>query len=64
MTGNAVAKKSIRGIDGLFYAPFDFPHPVRRALDVLNPSLLVLVETELWPNLIHEAQRRGTGSRS
>ena len=47
-------------MDGLFYAPFDFPHPVRRALDVLNPSLLVLVETELWPNLIHEARRRGT----
>jgi len=60
MTGNAVAKKSIRGVDGLFYAPFDFPHPVRHALEVLNPSLVVLVETELWPNLIHEARRRGT----
>jgi 3-deoxy-D-manno-octulosonic-acid transferase len=60
MTGNAVAKKSVRGVDGLFYAPLDFPHPVRRALEVLNPSLLVLVETELWPNLIHEARRRGT----
>jgi len=53
---NAVAKKSVRGVDGLFYAPFDFPHPVRRALEVLNPSLLVLVETELWPNLV---TRRG-----
>jgi 3-deoxy-D-manno-octulosonic-acid transferase len=60
MTGNEVARKSVRGVDGLFYAPFDFPHPVRSALDVLNPSLLVLVETELWPNLIHEARRRGT----
>jgi 3-deoxy-D-manno-octulosonic-acid transferase len=59
MTGNAVARKSLRGVDGLFYAPFDFPHPVRRALEVLNPSLLLLVETELWPNLIHEAKRRG-----
>ncbi len=59
MTGNAVAKKSIRGIDGLFYAPFDFPWAVRHALDVLNPSLVILVETELWPNLIHEAHRRG-----
>jgi 3-deoxy-D-manno-octulosonic-acid transferase len=60
VTGNAVAKKSVRGVDGLFYAPFDFPHAVRRALEVLNPSLLVLVETELWPNLVHEARRRGT----
>jgi 3-deoxy-D-manno-octulosonic-acid transferase len=59
MTGNAVAKKSVRGVDGLLYAPFDFPHPVCRALEVLNPSLLVLVETELWPNLVHQAWRRG-----
>jgi 3-deoxy-D-manno-octulosonic-acid transferase len=60
ITGSAVARKSLRGIDGLFYAPFDFRRPVRKALDVLNPSLLLLVETELWPNLIHEAHRRGT----
>jgi 3-deoxy-D-manno-octulosonic-acid transferase len=60
MTGNAVAKKSVRGVDGLFYAPLDFRHPVRHALEILNPSLLVLVETELWPNLVHEAKRRGT----
>ena len=60
VTGNEVAKKSVRGLDGLFFAPFDFPHPVRRALEVVNPSLLLLVETELWPNLIHEASRRGT----
>ena len=59
VTGNEVAKKSIRGLDGLFFAPFDFPHAVRRALEVVNPALLLLVETELWPNLIHEASRRG-----
>jgi 3-deoxy-D-manno-octulosonic-acid transferase len=60
LTGNAVARKSVRGADGLFYAPFDWPGPVRKALSTLNPDLLVLVETELWPNLIHEARRRGT----
>jgi 3-deoxy-D-manno-octulosonic-acid transferase len=60
MTGNAVARKNVRGTDGLFYAPFDWPGPVRKALETLNPALLVLVETELWPNLIHEARRRGT----
>ena len=59
LTGNEVARKSLRGLDGVFFAPFDFPHAVRRALDVVNPSLLLLVETELWPNLIHEASRRG-----
>jgi 3-deoxy-D-manno-octulosonic-acid transferase len=59
MAGHAVAQKRIRGSDGIFYAPLDFPRPVRCALEVLNPSLVLLVETELWPNLIHEAHRRG-----
>jgi 3-deoxy-D-manno-octulosonic-acid transferase len=59
-TGNAIAARSVRGTDGLFFAPFDWPRPVRVALDTLDPSLLILVETEIWPNLIHEARRRGT----
>ena len=60
VTGNAVARQSVRAADGLLFAPFDWPGPVRRALAALDPALLVLVETELWPNLIHEARRRGT----
>jgi 3-deoxy-D-manno-octulosonic-acid transferase len=60
ITGNEVAAKGAGDLDGLFFAPFDWPGPVRRALSTLNPALLVLVETELWPNLIHEARRRGT----
>jgi 3-deoxy-D-manno-octulosonic-acid transferase len=60
MTGNEVAQKSMRGVEGFFYAPFDFPGPVRKVLAILNPSLLVIMETEIWPNLIHQAHRRGT----
>jgi 3-deoxy-D-manno-octulosonic-acid transferase len=60
LAGNAVARQNPSGWDELFCAPFDFPSPVRRALDALNPGLLVLVETEIWPNLIREARRRGT----
>lgn len=60
VAGNAVARQRVHGIDGLFYAPFDFPSPVRKVLDTLKPDLLVIVETELWPNLIHEAHARGT----
>jgi len=59
LTGHAVAEKSVRAADGLFFAPFDWPGPVRRALTALHPALLVLVETEIWPNLIHEARRSG-----
>jgi 3-deoxy-D-manno-octulosonic-acid transferase len=58
-TGNAVARQNARGLDGLFFAPFDFRRPVRQVLGTLRPDLLVLVETELWPNLIHEAHLRG-----
>jgi 3-deoxy-D-manno-octulosonic-acid transferase len=59
ITGNAVASTSAAA-DGLFYAPFDWPRPVRAALGALDPTLLVLMEREIWPSLIHEAHRRGT----
>jgi 3-deoxy-D-manno-octulosonic-acid transferase len=60
LTGNAIARQSAAHADGLFFAPFDWPGPVRSALGRLQPELLVLLETELWPNLIREARRRGT----
>ena len=58
-TGNTLARQALAA-DGVFFNPLDLPWSVRRALAGLNPSLLVLVETEIWPNLIHEAHRRGT----
>jgi 3-deoxy-D-manno-octulosonic-acid transferase len=59
VTGHAVAQRDARAADALFFAPFDLRGPVRRVLDATDPRLLVLVETELWPNLIHEAKQRG-----
>ena len=59
VTGQDVARKGLSAADGIFFAPFDLAGSVWRALDVVRPALLVLVETELWPNLIHEARRRG-----
>lgn len=44
----------------VFYCPLDFSWAVRRALKRVRPSLLVLAELELWPNLITEARRSGT----
>jgi 3-deoxy-D-manno-octulosonic-acid transferase len=57
-TGNAIAR-SLLSADAVFYNPLDLRGPVRRTLAALDPALLVLVETEIWPNLIHEAHRRG-----
>ena len=41
------------------YAPYDFGSAVRRFFERVQPRILVLMETELWPNLIAEAHRRG-----
>lgn len=38
------------------YAPYDFPAATRRFFDRVQPKLLVLMETELWPNMLREAQ--------
>jgi 3-deoxy-D-manno-octulosonic-acid transferase len=56
--GGAVAAQGLPA-ERLFVAPFDFPWAVGAVLRDLRPSLLVLVETELWPNLIRQARRRG-----
>lgn len=58
-TGRHVAATQLEGIDGLFYAPIDFAFSVRRVLARLQPRLVVMVETEIWPRLLHECRRRG-----
>lgn len=40
------------------YCPYDLPCSVSRFLSRLNPQLCLIVETELWPNLISQCQRR------
>jgi 3-deoxy-D-manno-octulosonic-acid transferase len=42
------------------YLPFDTPGAARRFLATLAPRALVMLETELWPNLLTAAQSRGT----
>jgi 3-deoxy-D-manno-octulosonic-acid transferase len=44
----------------VFYCPLDFSWAVRTALGRVRPTLLVLAELELWPNLILAANGRGT----
>jgi 3-deoxy-D-manno-octulosonic-acid transferase len=43
----------------VFYCPLDFTWAVKNAISRIRPSLLVLAELELWPNLIHHANRQG-----
>ena len=44
--------------DGVFYFPFDWRWSVRRALRTINPSVVLLMETELWPNFLRECKTR------
>ena len=41
------------------YLPYDLPHAVRLFLGRVDPQLLVIMETELWPNLLYYCKRRG-----
>ncbi|HWO43025.1 MAG TPA: 3-deoxy-D-manno-octulosonic acid transferase [Candidatus Eisenbacteria bacterium] len=57
-TGNRIARRATRA-DVVFFLPLDFFWIVRRALDVFDPLVLIITETELWPNLLREARKRG-----
>jgi len=42
-----------------YYVPYDIAWAVRRFLDRLRPAILIVMETEIWPNLIHYSRSRG-----
>jgi len=46
-------------VDGIAFSPLDLPLFCRRFLDRIRPALYVMVETDLWPNLVRKARRRG-----
>ena len=51
-TGNKIARSIAGKNDAVIYLPLDFSWIVRRVIARLDPCLLVIAETELWPNLI------------
>ena len=57
-TGLALARKTLGEAVPVFPCPLDLPGPVRRVLDASSPRLVVLVETELWPEMLHQAGLR------
>lgn len=58
-TAHALAEKNMDRKDILLYFPADFPCVVRSVLRKINPLALVLVENELWPNLVRQTAARG-----
>lgn len=59
-TGNATARQQIgKLVDAVGYLPVDLPFAVKRALYRTRPDALIIMETELWPNLLTFAYRHG-----
>jgi 3-deoxy-D-manno-octulosonic-acid transferase len=57
-TGQGLARECF-GAERVFYSPLDLPWAVRNHLAERNPRILILAETEFWPNLLSGCFRRG-----
>ena len=59
-TGQELAHKKFDEIaDLITYFPFDTPSCVKRFLDNVQPDILLIAETEIWPNIVTECNNRG-----
>ncbi len=58
LTGQALARERMPFADAIFYFPLDWAFCVRRVLLAARPSIVIILETEIWPNFLREARRR------
>lgn len=58
-TGQSLARERLRCADAIFYFPLDWGVIVRRTFRAIRPSLVIVMETEIWPNFLREAHRCG-----
>ena len=58
ITGQDLARKRLQFADAVFYFPLDWTFCVRRALRAVRPCLVVVLETEIWPNFLRDARRQ------
>lgn len=60
VTGRSVAEEKVKSlVSTLFYLPFDIFPLITNAVSKISPDILIVMETEIWPNLIASAKRRG-----
>lgn len=57
-TGQLVASRRLSSAVRLFYFPVDLPCVIRRALKAIKPSIVLLIETEIWPNFLRLCAHR------
>ncbi|HXM91379.1 MAG TPA: 3-deoxy-D-manno-octulosonic acid transferase, partial [Candidatus Dormibacteraeota bacterium] len=58
ITGHALARERMPFADAVIYFPLDWAFCVRRVLNAIKPSLVIILETEIWPNFLRQARRR------
>ncbi|MGA2517364.1 MAG: 3-deoxy-D-manno-octulosonic acid transferase [Thermodesulfobacteriota bacterium] len=58
-TGNETAKFHVPEADQILFVPIDHPLIIRRTIKKIQPGLLLIAETELWPNLLRSFGKRG-----
>lgn len=58
-TGRKVAIERLADIAKIVYIPFDIPLFIRSAINRYSPSIFIIMETELWPNIIKEFSKTG-----
>jgi 3-deoxy-D-manno-octulosonic-acid transferase len=58
LTGQALARERLNFADGFLYFPLDWTFAVRRALKAVRPGIVVIVETEIWPNFLRETAKQ------
>src|SRR6187431_1468683 len=59
LTGYQIARSRIQEVDAVFFFPFDLPPFVNRTLRLVKPRLFIMMETEIWPNLLRACRREG-----
>jgi 3-deoxy-D-manno-octulosonic-acid transferase len=57
-TGQAMARKLIPQATAFMYFPLDIPFVVKNVIDRIAPDIVVLTETELWPNFLRHCMKR------
>lgn len=57
-TGADRIQKAFWGQVLQLYVPYDYPGIVQRFLRTINPRMLIIMETELWPNILHYTAKR------
>src|SRR6476646_1914085 len=59
LSGQQVARTRLPDTDAVFFLPFGPPPFLNRTLRLVKPRLFIMMETEIWPNLLRACRRQG-----